>query len=472
MSSFYENTPGLQVKRDMNFSNVTIQCDPRLVVPDNATTQTSGILKKDTAGKLAVEHEICDLDVSNLTVNGTLIVPGNTVLSCTAIKADGAVCCPLTVENTNTQTSAQGGQVGNALCVRGSTLLQPLTNPTNNNNNTPTATIGALLYLDGTLPDGTNFLEADYMRIDSRPLTTGNAINIDISANPLKAMTGKGILINKEESNMGNTTGPGNGAPGGRLLYINAPAEHGFATQSPSFSDEVTLAEISGPRLEDLTADGLSGAGAFGAVPDSIKIDTEQSALWVNCVPQSGGALEAQRTAPVGALFVDGGTVFRGQAPSTPGEGASRGSHGHIHSSQVTAPKVRIAFSEGPGQVTAKVKPFSTDTCGRIDISETEVAGGTVIAQIVVTYTVPYPSNASPIVLLTPDQTLAKAVASFTLAAGIPPTPISLSFTGTPIFGGGTVDESVQFVFNIAFSSTGGTGNLIGSINYHVIGLI
>jgi len=68
--SFYKNTPGLQVKRDMDFSNVTIQCDPRLVVPDTPTTQTSGIFKKDTAGKIAVAHDICDLNVSNLTVNG------------------------------------------------------------------------------------------------------------------------------------------------------------------------------------------------------------------------------------------------------------------------------------------------------------------------------------------------------------------------------------------------------------------
>jgi hypothetical protein len=75
--SFYKNTPGLQVKRDMDFSNVTIQCDPRLVVPDNSATQTSGIFKKDTAGKIAVEHEICDLDVSNLTVNGKLTVGSN-----------------------------------------------------------------------------------------------------------------------------------------------------------------------------------------------------------------------------------------------------------------------------------------------------------------------------------------------------------------------------------------------------------
>ena len=84
------------------------------------------------------------------------------------------------------------------------------------------------------------------------------------------------------------------------------------------------------------------------------------------------------------------------------------------------------------------------------------------------TYTVPYPLNAPPIVLLTPDQTLAKANEA---GAGF---PISLSFTGTPIFPpvGGVVDESVQFVFNISFATTSGTGNTIGFINYHVIGLI
>jgi len=77
--SFYKNTPGLQVKRDMDFSNVTIQCDPRLVVADTPTTQTSGLFKKDTAGKLAVAHEICDLDVSNLTVTGQTALNNATV---------------------------------------------------------------------------------------------------------------------------------------------------------------------------------------------------------------------------------------------------------------------------------------------------------------------------------------------------------------------------------------------------------
>jgi hypothetical protein len=88
-SSFYNRTPGLQVKRDMNVSNVTIQCDPRLVVPNNPANQTSGIFKKDTAGKLAVEHEICNLDVSNLTVGGQTTLNNTTVSG--SLTVNGAI---------------------------------------------------------------------------------------------------------------------------------------------------------------------------------------------------------------------------------------------------------------------------------------------------------------------------------------------------------------------------------------------
>jgi hypothetical protein len=73
----------------MNVSNVTIQCDPRLVVPNNPANQTSGIFKKDTAGKLAVEHEICDLDVSNLTVGGQTTLNNTTVSG--SLTVNGAI---------------------------------------------------------------------------------------------------------------------------------------------------------------------------------------------------------------------------------------------------------------------------------------------------------------------------------------------------------------------------------------------
>ena len=74
-----ESTPGLQIKRDSNFSNLTLNCDPRLILPNTEANKTSGILKPSISGKLAAAVDICDLDVSNLSVNGELTV--NTINS-------------------------------------------------------------------------------------------------------------------------------------------------------------------------------------------------------------------------------------------------------------------------------------------------------------------------------------------------------------------------------------------------------
>jgi len=67
-----ESSPGLQIKRDVNFSNLTLNCDPHLIVPDTTANQTTGIFKPSIAGKIAVKSDICDLDVRNLTVHGKL----------------------------------------------------------------------------------------------------------------------------------------------------------------------------------------------------------------------------------------------------------------------------------------------------------------------------------------------------------------------------------------------------------------
>ena len=68
----YSKIPGTQVKRDANLSNATIQCDPTLLFPQGATQGGVPLNKQNLAGKIAVEHDICNLDVNNLTVNGTL----------------------------------------------------------------------------------------------------------------------------------------------------------------------------------------------------------------------------------------------------------------------------------------------------------------------------------------------------------------------------------------------------------------
>ncbi len=443
-------TFGSGIQSDASFSYVSVNCDPKIVLPRTSVTDPINPSRSnpkryqgdlDIAGKIAVERDICNFEVANLKVTGTLILTGPAVFkSCVVIEEDGAVCCPLTVRNTEANTGTPAAQANRALCVEGTTRMRL-------NTGASTADGNPLLLLAANGLVNTN-------------LTSSTRLALDINVNSLTGQA-VGHRILKTGSTM---------TANSRMFFVNASQEHGLAPLN-----EISLAEINGQRLEDVNAAGDGAVGANGGVPGSIRIASEQSALWVRCVPQSDSTTAEQLTAPVGALFVDGGTVFRGLAPATAGGTpaatvASRGSHGHIHSSQVTPPKVDIAFSDGTGQIDAKPIDFSTDTCGRIEIIDAVAAASNVLAQIIVTYTVPYPLNAPPIVLLTPDQNLAKA----NEASGAPAIPISLSFTGTPIFGGGgaVVNESIQFVFNIALASTAGTGNTIGSINYHVIGLI
>ena len=72
----YSQIPGTQVKRDANLSNATIQCDPSALYPLGATQGGVLLNKENLAGALAVEHDLCNLDVNNLTVNGALKVKG------------------------------------------------------------------------------------------------------------------------------------------------------------------------------------------------------------------------------------------------------------------------------------------------------------------------------------------------------------------------------------------------------------
>lgn len=295
-------TRGHGVQNDVFSSNVTVNCDPRLVVPKLGLAGRKNALYKDEiAGKIAVEHDLCDLDVRNLTINGTLIVSGDTVLSCTVIKADGAVCCPLTVRNTNVPI-APAGQSGNALCVEGSTVMIPLTTP---------ATAGpgqALLFLDGTQAVGSNLTTGDYLRIDARPLSSGIGIGIDLdSGGSSTAMTGQGIQVVKGGSSMESAA---------HLLYVNAPTEQGFnfdIGQVPNAGDAISLGEIAGPLLTDISTRTAANGGP--RKPPGLR-GLRQSALYVNCVPTGN-----LRINPVGALRIDGGTTFSGQSTTDTNRG-------------------------------------------------------------------------------------------------------------------------------------------------------
>ncbi len=72
----YSKIPGTQVKRDANLSNAMVQCDPTARYPLGATQAGVPLNKENLAGKLGVEHDICNLDLNNLTVNGVLKVKG------------------------------------------------------------------------------------------------------------------------------------------------------------------------------------------------------------------------------------------------------------------------------------------------------------------------------------------------------------------------------------------------------------
>ena len=93
------------------------------------------------------------------------------------------------------------------------------------------------------------------------------------------------------------------------LLYVNAPTEQGFnlnLTSDPHVGDAVVLGEISGPRLTDISTRTLANGGPRN--PPGLR-GVRQSALYVNCVPG-----DLSRLNPVGALWIDGGTVFSGQS--------------------------------------------------------------------------------------------------------------------------------------------------------------
>jgi len=78
----YSLIPGQQVKRDRDLSNVTIQCDPLAVYPNNRTAAgvaaAGNRFKPGESGKLAVGEEICDLTINgNLEVKGKLKLNGD-----------------------------------------------------------------------------------------------------------------------------------------------------------------------------------------------------------------------------------------------------------------------------------------------------------------------------------------------------------------------------------------------------------
>ena len=380
-------TRGHGIQNDVFTSNVTVNCDPRLVVPETDANIRNGLVKPEIAGKIAVEHDLCDLDVRNLTIHGDLTFDG-TIFGCVTVAADGALCCPLTVRNTNVPIAPATGQSGNALCVEGSTVMIPLTDPAT------TETAQALLFLDGTQTAGSNLTTGDYLFIDARPLSAGVGIGIDLdSGGTTTPMTGKGIQIQKGGSSM-------NGG-GGRLFLATAPLEKGI---SANYADRVTLGEVIGSALSDPLVTGvITGDDQPGGLTDATRT---QTALHVNCFNNEGAY------APVAGLLVTGGTTFFDNSDGK--------NHGHIHAAQTDPPKPQIISENGQAQPqtadlfavypdindpsvfpdpTLGVPQRGADIAGVIFISNTGQAN----SYLWIPFKTPYPNNCYPSIQLSCD---------------------------------------------------------------------
>ena len=119
----YSQIPGTQVKRDVDLSNATIQCDPKLLFPEGASQGGVPLNKENLAGKIAVEHDICNLDVNNLTVNGVLVVKGPAEVCDIVCPEDFTVTAGINIIETATAGSMSlnapaGDIVGNAINVQ------------------------------------------------------------------------------------------------------------------------------------------------------------------------------------------------------------------------------------------------------------------------------------------------------------------------------------------------------------------
>ena len=145
-----------QIQNDLTATSLNLHCDPRTIGPKGTSLDM-----KSKAGKIAVEDDICNLEVANLKVTGTLIIENDPVFkSCVTIALDGRDCCPLTVQNTD-PTDAQSS---NALCVIGPTNIEA----PNAIASTSTTTGFPLLTVDArNLQQGTNAATIVLQNLDS-----------------------------------------------------------------------------------------------------------------------------------------------------------------------------------------------------------------------------------------------------------------------------------------------------------------
>jgi len=423
-------TFGSGIQSDASFSYVSVNCDPKVVLPRTSVTDpinpTRNMPKRyqgdlDIAGKIAVERDICNFEVANLKVTGTLILTGPAVFkSCVVIEEDGAICCPLTVINTEANTGTPAAQANRALCVEGTTRMRL-------NTGASTADGNPLLLLAANGLVNTN-------------LASSTRLALDINVNSLTGQA-VGHRILKTGSTM---------TANSRMLFVNGSAENG----NDVITDFVTLSSVDGNTLTDSVGTGISAeiTDPTTLVVDPIKV--YKTAQWVNTRATNAIGREVTLLAPVGALFVDGGTVFRGLNGAASNTNAP-GNHGHIHSAQTLPPRLTPDAELN----AAEIAEYSTDTAGVIIIPANQLTGAGFLRVRFGTQYNSLPPPSRPVVV---TQVSSKSPGLVNVTLQPENIPVGATITST---------MSLWHGFQLALTIPGAPPTEEVFIHYHVIGL-
>jgi hypothetical protein len=273
-------------------------------------------------------------------------------------------------------------------------------------------------------------------------LTSSTRLALDINVNNLTGQA-VGHRILKTGSTM---------TANSRMFFVNGSAENG----NNVITDFVTLSSVDGNTLTDSVGSSVLAEITDPTILVADPIKVYKTAQWVNTRATNAVGREPSNPntlAPVGALFVDGGTVFRG-LNGTASTTNAPGNHGHIHSAQTLPPKLAVAAE----LTSADIAEYSTDTAGVIIIPAGALTG---LGYLRVGFGTQYNSLSPPSRPVVVTQVSSK-------------TPDLVNVTLQPeniTVGTITSTISLWHGFQLALTITGATPTEDVFIHYHVIGL-
>ena len=372
----YSKIPGTQVKRDVNLSNATIQCDPTLLFPQGATQSGVPLNKQNLAGKIAVEHDICNLDVNNLTVNGVLKAKGPAQICDIVCPQDFTVTAGNDIIETaaaNMNLTATAGTITGTAGVAISLTSSDMN---------LTATAGTIT---GTAGGAISLTSSDKTDIQSTGLLAGDgSINLNSSA---------------------NATGTG-----GQIVLSAGATTNNFDTSG---------VEVNGQNIRSVAATSAATSGGalnvFPRVPGA-------KGLSVVCKDTIQGEFGI-------AADLTGTTILRAD-----GTGLNTGATGHLMSAPsgvdlVTfAPNaVDVTFTPGNNVSAVGVLGNCTDTCGTVIVEPTASGVNTTLT---VTFAKRFPTPFVNVQITAADRFGASCTSVHTgsVAAGNEATGFTLNF--------------------------------------------